>query len=664
MRHILVLAITTLIALTAIAQRNDSPEVMLRVAMDKETVDGDLKAAIEGYKKVLAKAGTNRAVAAQALVRLGICYERQGSAEARSSYDRVVREFGDQREAAAQARTRLAGLGSRAVSSGAVVRQVWPNVGSEPRLWGDISPDGRYLSHTIWGVGDLAVRDLETGQSRLVTRFPVGNKDGVEFSKFSPDGKRIVFSWETTDRWELRVIHLDGSNMKTIYTTRRQVDPNGWSPDGRRVLATDWQRGQPSRLIWVNVADGAVQDVKAVDYEARVSPDGKLIVYSEGTRLHVMDAEGGNDVVLGTYSGMRKLVGWSGDGKHLFLTRSNSEEVGLWAVPFEGGKAAGAPLLVRRDLGPRVDTFGVTRAGSVMYSTVTNLSDVYTAELDPTTGKVTSAPERVPVERTGSNLLPRWSPGGHELAYFWSKGESELSIYSFDTKQTRRLPKGVYAGGPVCWAEQNAMQFNGKGERGMAWVRMDLSTGAVARLYEWGSRPPLGRTCDTKGKWIATADPAGLHVLDVSAGTNRRIRELSMNPGQTSPAISPDGSMLAYIQSGTETSLMVVNVANGEARTFATVKWPTNFQRQVGIAWSPDGRYIYFVKRASETSNGPWELYRIPASGGAEESTGLKGAELRHITISPDGRRVAFTAGSSSTEVWALDNPLAALHGL
>jgi outer membrane protein assembly factor BamD (BamD/ComL family) len=93
-RRIIVMTISALLlAGVAISQKNDAPEAMLRVAMDKEIVDGDLKSAIEQYKKIIAQRGASRELVAKALVRLGICYEKQGSIEARQAYERVTREF-------------------------------------------------------------------------------------------------------------------------------------------------------------------------------------------------------------------------------------------------------------------------------------------------------------------------------------------------------------------------------------------------------------------------------------------------------------------------------------------------------------------------------------------------------------------------------------------
>src|SRR5689334_10681965 len=138
--------------LLAAPQKTDEPERWLQTAIQAETVDGDLKTAIEQYKKIIGKAGASRDVVAKALVRLGMCYERQGNAEARKEYERVVRDYADQKEAVAEARARLGG--DSATKAGIVMRQVW--TGPTVDVYGTISPDGRYLSMVDWSTGDLA----------------------------------------------------------------------------------------------------------------------------------------------------------------------------------------------------------------------------------------------------------------------------------------------------------------------------------------------------------------------------------------------------------------------------------------------------------------------------------------------------------------------------
>ena len=89
MKHLrLLIATATLGALAAFTvavcaqvKAPDKAEFALRTAMEKESVAGDLKAAIEAYRQIATTyAKSNRAVAARALFRLAGCYEKLGQA--------------------------------------------------------------------------------------------------------------------------------------------------------------------------------------------------------------------------------------------------------------------------------------------------------------------------------------------------------------------------------------------------------------------------------------------------------------------------------------------------------------------------------------------------------------------------------------------------------
>ena len=50
------------------------------------------------------------------------------------------------------------------------------------------------------------------------------------------------------------------------------------------------------------------------------------------------------------------------------------------------------------------------------------------------------------------------------------------------------------------------------------------------------------------------------------------------------------------------------------------------------------------------------ELWRIPADGGQPQEVGLAMDRLRHLRVHPDGRRIAFTAGRQTGEMWVMEN--------
>ena len=125
-RIVMIVAAALVLGAAVGGQVSGQAEALLQKAIQAETVDGNLKAAITLYEQAVAAAGSNRPVAARALVQMGQCYEKLGSVEAQKAYQRVVRDFADQAEPLKLARSRLAALTpATARESGIVTRQVW-----------------------------------------------------------------------------------------------------------------------------------------------------------------------------------------------------------------------------------------------------------------------------------------------------------------------------------------------------------------------------------------------------------------------------------------------------------------------------------------------------------------------------------------------------------
>jgi dipeptidyl aminopeptidase/acylaminoacyl peptidase/CubicO group peptidase (beta-lactamase class C family) len=121
----------------------------------------------------------------------------------------------------------------------------------------------------------------------------------------------------------------------------------------------------------------------------------------------------------------------------------------------------------------------------------------------------------------------------------------------------------------------------------------------------------------------------------------QRIEDLAAFAVPEQPAVSPDGSRIAYVlrSSDLETDRVVraiwqVGTRDGEPRRL------TRGPSDTAPAWSPDGGRIAFLR----AEDGPAQLWLLPADGGeAEQLTTLPlgaGAPM----WSPDGARIAFAA--------------------
>ena len=78
------------------------------------------------------------------------------------------------------------------------------------------------------------------------------------------------------------------------------------------------------------------------------------------------------------------------------------------------------------------------------------------------------------------------------------------------------------------------------------------------------------------------------------------------------------------------------------------------------IDWTPDGRYVIFGKGYNSIQKPMVELWRISADGGEPQRLGIAMDQIAGLRVHPDGRRIAFTAGQTKSEVWVMENFLPA----
>jgi hypothetical protein len=161
------------------------------------------------------------------------------------------------------------------------------------------SPEGRYLSGVAWSTGDLAVRDIETGELRRVTHKTASWNQDASFpwtSVFSADGRKLAYMWYVPQKgFEVRLIGIDGSGAHTVFDPPRPCYPRcrleDWSLDGARLLALigseDVSRAVGQQETWqlllISVDDGSHRVLKPFDHRApqlvSFSPDGRWVAY-------------------------------------------------------------------------------------------------------------------------------------------------------------------------------------------------------------------------------------------------------------------------------------------------------------------------------------------------------------------------------------------------
>ncbi len=674
-----------LLAAPALPQAAQSPEAMLGAALHQERVTGNLQAAIDGYRRLLASKGVSRSLAAQAQYHIGICYEKLGSQEARNAFENVVKNYSDQKEMVAQARARIAAMGGG--STTVSTRQLMVNADQSCVAW-NVSQDGRLMGAVEYLTGNMAVVDAVTGECRVLTAWGKWNeKNGfVDQGAISRDGKWLA-SWHygAVNDGEIRVVGTDGKGERTVYV-RRQPEwaiPTDWSPDGKSILVlfehskSGSTQSGTAEIATVASTGGAVKVLKTYEYAVRhtpkilYSPDGSYIAWdhpvqpgSPDTDLVIMPAPCGPEVRIASNPGSDKLVGWTAAG-HLVFMSGRTGRLGLYLVRISGGKQSGEPEELRANL-PAIKPVGLSANGTFFYSESIPRSDAMVAQLDVATGKLTSEPRPLFPPYPKSTSTASWSPDGRWLAVHRlteDQNRTTLLIQPAAGGDARELtiPFRMLERTRLVWSPDGRfLHAAGYSPKGPGVFRIDVNSGEIQTIA--ADRNIMEWTAD--GRLLFQAGgPSGHHILVTDTRTGQTRTAFENAKAVRAFAVSPDGKRLSFVGSGYSQAepspLMILDLETGTARQVDSAWFshtPSHF------AWMPDGNHLLILRNPTGgmTTRG---MALIPLNGEPARQLDYKfpaHMNVDGLAIHPDGKTVTWTLSAGEQLWWAMDNFLPA----
>lgn len=203
----------------------------------------------------------------------------------------------------------------------------------------DISADGRHLCFALSAGSPqmiLVVRDLE---KKTEAQFkPQGARSTVRGPKFTPDGRRVVFTLSAPGGQQIASVDLKCQNLKKL---TQSAGTNCWpaiSSDGKRIAFCSSRQG--SFNLYVMSSDGSKvrQLTKSAlrDMRPAWSPDGKRIAFTSvrdgNAEIYLIDADGSNLRRVTNHPDRDDYAVWHPDGKRLLVVAERMGDSDLYLI--------------------------------------------------------------------------------------------------------------------------------------------------------------------------------------------------------------------------------------------------------------------------------------------------------------------------------------------
>jgi len=656
---------------------------------------GDARGAITLFEK--AAVGPDKRTAARAVYSKGLALEKLGQQQARQQYELVISKYPEQTDVVAEALARLAAIArasptARPAAPTLGVRRTFSRLpaDAESGQLGAVSRDGRLMAYSSSG-GEIALVEIAAPESsRILVKADAALS--LDTAVPSPDGTAILAQWKNKQNGTDLRLSRPGGPATTILS----VGP------GDAIVGVEW----PSRdqvLVQVEHADRRatlyavnpqapsarqVATLPTVSMHATLSADGRWAVYDQptpanGSRdLFLVDTRSGRESTLVDDPWDDNLPVWSARGDYVLFVSDRTGSTSLWGVPMNAGTKSDPPRPFYPDLGRIVAVLGVTADGAYHYLRQTGLVDVYTVTLGAD-GRPEGEPVGAARRFIGSNMGPSFSPDGRTLAFLAEMAVSthaSIGLRDLTRNTQRTIATGMRNLLLPLWSPDGSRLlvrgYDTVGHYGFHLV--DPQNGATVPLFvvEPDMEDSLGL-----GRW----SPDGLGVFYPRQGGGRsEMRRIDVQTGVAETVFTTDkgssisgffdvarqnGAMVMAVNTrdtrppgdtGPPTSswVIVVREPGGELREIARFPGPELVN---AVAWSADGRSIWFLRTTKSAGDrgATRGIWRMTADGGDKKALGVEvdqKEEMRALAVSPDGRHLAFTAGSPTREPWVLEH--------
>lgn len=464
----------------------------------------------------------------------------------------------------------------------------------------DVSPDGKDIVFDL--LGDIYVMPFSGGEAKVL-------RSGMAMEvqpRFSPDGKKILFTSDAGGGDNIWLMDRDGSNAKQITKETFRLLNNGVWADNNYIIArkhfTSGRSLGAGELWMYHVSGGGglqlttrkndQQDVN----EPCVSPDGKYVYFSE-------------DMYPGGYFQYNK-----DPNNQIFVIKRYDRENG------EIENVTGGPGGAVR---PQVSHSGKLLA---FVKRVRTQSVLFLRNLE-------NGEEWPVYDKLSKDQQEAWTTFGIYTGYAWTPDDKNIVIWSggkimklnvSEVNTAKEIPF-------TCNVKQHITDV----VRFQQNINQDEFTVKVIRHA----------ITSPNGKWLVFNALGHLYKKALPNGKPERITNSPLQ--ESEPSFSPDGSSIIYVTWNDSLTGSICKIAiDGKSQPVAITTQKGMYRTP---SYSADGKWIVYTKDGSDNSMGNTYtvkpgIYYMPAGGGKEQFVTDKS---EYPKFNQDGTRIYSQIGGN-----------------
>ncbi len=495
--------------------------------------------------------------------------------------------------------------------------------------------------------------DPRTGTATSTPR-QISTDETPVIGPVSPDGKWVAYIAPNENAW--KAVPATGGTARTLLKNMATRPALMWSRDAKTIYFAEgtWGITPPPHGVWYRVSVNGGEETRAYQNAAAMP-------YFPNTDLHIAlvrrsDAEGGGIKRVELYDAKDRMVG-SAD-----VTR----DMGLYFPRGANGGMYATTSNQRYENSLLTLDGGATRAlASSRYAWVNGWADNSTLLID---GKDSVGHFVATLDTAGREgrhvLLPadaRWigweGVVGYATTFFRGPLPANRStgspLYTADARS-----------GAIKLLAPNATWGKGDGDRFLVWIpngqqvelRAITADGKSSLLRSF-AKSDSGKAETAHGDLVAWAVSSNDSVTVFAARgptgkTHKLITVRSSRHKRFELAWSFDGTTLAVTGESAEPSLSVIHVDEAGAPRGAPVILNPRATKLWSMRWTSDNRSLVLIGIPTGARDGV--LMRVPVD--PKEAPTFYGRNDEGVTVSPDGKRVAYPAVRTlGTTIWRVD---------